>query len=108
MIVMPNATRSFQGESESFNCSALGGPGNMFSWMRLHDSMMVGNMSSLTVSVSSATDGGQYRCDVTNLAGNDFDTVTLNGELLYIHCLHGDLSFAYQQLNQLLLVNYLL
>ncbi len=82
MTVMPNITNSFRGDSVTFACSALGGPGNRFSWTRLHDSMMVGSMSSLTVNVSGATDGGQYRCDVTNLAGNDSETTTLNGEFV--------------------------
>ena len=62
----------------------MGGPGNIFSWTRLYDNTIVGNTSNLTVSVSGATDGGQYRCEVSNLAGNGFDTATLNGEL-YVH-----------------------
>ena len=52
----------------------------MFSWIRLYDNVTVGNMSSLTVNVEGANDGGMYRCEVTNLAGNGSDTVTLNGE----------------------------
>ncbi len=82
MTVMPKITNSAQGDSVAFTCSALGGPRNMFLWTRLYNSFVVGNMSSLTVNVSSATDGGQYRCNVTNLAGNDSDTATLNGELV--------------------------
>ena len=52
----------------------------MFLWIRLSDGVTVGNMSSLNVSVEGADDGGMYRCEVTNLAGNDSSTVTLNGE----------------------------
>ncbi len=84
--VAPNMVNSSQGNCETFTCMALGGPGNMFSWTRLYDNMIVGNMSNLTVRVNSATDGGQYRCDVSNLAGNDSDIATLNGK--FVHSLH--------------------
>ena len=62
----------------------MGGPRNMLSWTRLYDNTLVGNMSNLTVSVNSATDGGQYKCDVSNLAGNDSDIATLNGEFVHV------------------------
>ncbi len=52
----------------------------MFSWTRLYDNTIVGNTSNLTVNVGGATDGGQYRCEVSNLAGTSTDTATLNGE----------------------------
>ncbi len=63
-----------------FSCSAMGGPGNMFSWRRLYDNTIVGNKYNLTVSVGGAADGGHYRCEVSNLAGNGSDTATLNGK----------------------------
>ncbi len=84
MAIAPNTSNNFQGDTQTFACSAMGGPGNIFSWTRLYDNTIVGNTSNLTVSVSGATDGGQYRCEVSNLAGNGFDTATLNGEL-YVH-----------------------
>ena len=58
----------------------MGGPGNMFLWTRLYDNTIVGSWSILTVIVGGATDGGQYRCEVSNLAGNGSETATLNGE----------------------------
>ncbi len=85
MTVMPKITNNFQGDSVTFTCSAMGGPRNVFLWTRVYNSFVVGNMSSLTVNVSSATDGGQYRCNVTNLAGSDSETTTLNGELLIVY-----------------------
>ena len=80
VFASPNVSNSFLGDTQTFICSAMGGPGNTFSWTRLSDGVTVGNMSSLTVSVEGADDGGMYRCEVTNLAGNGSDTVTLNGE----------------------------
>ncbi len=83
MTVIPNFTNNFQGDTQIFTCSAMGGPGNMFSWRRLYDNTIVGNTSNLIVNVGGATDGGQYRCEVSNLAGNDSSTATLNGEDIY-------------------------
>ena len=76
----PNVSSSFLGDTQTFTCSAMGGPGNTFLWTRLSDGVTVGNMSSLTVSVEGAGDSGMYRCEVTNLAGSDSSVVTLNGE----------------------------
>ena len=80
VFASPNVSNSFLGDTQTFTCSAMGGPGNTFSWTRLSDGVTVGNMSSLTVSVEGEDDGGTYRCDVTNRAGNDSATVTLNGK----------------------------
>ena len=76
----PSTSNVFVGGNETFTCSSSGGPSNVFTWIRLYDGEMVGNMPVLTVSVAGATNGGVYRCDVVNNAGNDSDTVTLNGE----------------------------
>ncbi len=80
MSITPNMSRNVQGDTPRFNCSAMGGSGNMFSWTRLYDNTIVGDKSDLTVNVSGATDGGQYRCEVSNLAGNDSNDTTVNGE----------------------------
>ncbi len=80
VTITPNTSNNFQGDTQTFACSAIGGSGNMFSWRRLYDNTIVGNTSNLTVNVSGATDGGQYRCEVSNLAGSGFDTATLNGD----------------------------
>ncbi len=86
MVVIPETANSFQGEVQTFNCSAMGGPGNMFSWTRLYDNTIVGNTSNLTVNVSGATDGGQYRCEVSNQAGNESQVTILNGKDVHFSC----------------------
>ena len=63
----------------TFNCMALGGPANMFSWTKMRDSAVVVNDSKLMLVDIMASDGGVYQCSVENLAGRDNDTVTLNG-----------------------------
>ena len=80
VLAEPTVSNNSLGDNQTFTCSAMGGPGNMFSWISLYDNVTVGNTSSLTVSVEGTDDGGMYRCEVTNLAGNGSDTVTLNGE----------------------------
>ena len=80
VLAEPTVSNNSLGDTQTFTCSAMGGPGNTFSWTRLSDGVTVGNMSSLTVSVEGADNGGMYQCEVTNLAGNGSDTVTLNGE----------------------------
>ncbi len=79
VTIVPNTINSFQGEIQNFTCSAMGGPGNMFSWIKVYDNAIVGDMSNLTVNVNGAADGGQYRCEVSNQAGNDSQVAILNG-----------------------------
>jgi len=70
-----------------FTCSALGGPGNNFTWIRMSDGVVVTSGSVLQIAVEDAFDGSDYHCLVINDAGNDTDLVTLNGMcvlLLYI------------------------
>ena len=77
------------GSSISFTCSADGGPGNTFQWMREGNSVTLSSggdvdistnstHSVLTISNVNATEhGGGYRCVVSNAAGNDSDNGTL-------------------------------
>ena len=68
----------------TFTCSAMGGSGNSFTWVRLSDGMTVSNDSQLEINVSSAFDGSAYECTVENNAGNDSASVTLYGKK-YVH-----------------------
>ena len=60
---------------------ALGGPGNMFTWTKVGDNVLLVNDSELMLVDIMATDGGVYQCTVENLAGSENITVTLNGNL---------------------------
>lgn len=63
-----------------FSCAAEGGPGNMFTWVRLYDGAIIGNETQLEINVTSAEDGSVYECNVQNIAGGDSTQVTLNGK----------------------------
>lgn len=64
----------------TFNCIAMGGPGNEFSWTKVRGYTVVVNDSKLTLVGLMAPDGGQYQCTVENRAGNDNTTVILNSK----------------------------
>ena len=72
----------------TFNCMALGGPGNMFSWIKVRNSAVVVSDSELMLVDIMASDGGVYQCSVENQAGSDNATVTLNGNL-HVVCTAG-------------------
>ena len=68
-----------------FNCMALGGPGNRFSWIKVRDNTTIVNNSELMLIDIMASDGGMYQCSVENLAGSENDSVTLNGNFQVVH-----------------------
>lgn len=63
-----------------FMCTAMGGPGNNFTWTRLSDGQEVSAEQRLQISVMTASDGSQYECMVENEAGSESATVVLNGK----------------------------
>ena len=79
-----NITRSFQ-ETHIFICQALGGPiNNIFYWtfnnfgVTNADITSTSLESTLTISNLTASDGGEYTCTVSNLAGNAANSSTLH------------------------------
>lgn len=73
---MPTVER---GESIILTCTALGGPGNIFSWTQSSTALVISSEAVLTVSISSGGDGGVYRCSVENDAGNGNAFTTIIG-----------------------------
>ena len=65
----------------NFTCSALGGPGNNFTWFNTSDGAAVASEPVLQIAVGDAFVGSDYQCLVENDAGNDTTDVTLNGLL---------------------------
>ena len=77
-----NPTRSFE-ETHTFTCETMGGPNNTFEWTFNGSALTDANITStslestLTISNVSASDGGEYTCTVSNLAGNASDSSIL-------------------------------
>ena len=77
-----NPTRSFE-ETHTFTCETMGGPNNTFEWTFTGSALMDANITStslqstLTISNVTESEGGEYTCTVSNLAGNDSDSSTL-------------------------------
>ena len=55
---------------------------NTYTWRRADDSTIVSNNFELSLVDIQASDGGEYTCSVENLAGEDNETVALNGKLI--------------------------
>ena len=79
----PPEINSERGETQTFSCSAMGGPANVFSWIRLLDNVTVSQEAALMVLVDSARNGSEYICTVMNGAGSDSARVILRGECNY-------------------------
>ena len=70
------------GDELELTCSSEGGPELVYSWSRASDfsNDIATNTSTLTISHVVVIDGGNYTCTVTNDAGSNNHTVTVNGE----------------------------
>ena len=75
------------GDQLELNCSSEGGPDLVYSWSRTNtfSATTTTNTSTLTISDLATVDGGDYTCTVTNDAGTDTMTVTVYGELFFLH-----------------------
>ena len=82
MAVFPVGMVYEEGDNVTFTCSSLGGPDNMIQWLK--DGMVYGGVISasennLTLTdITVAGDGGVYTCVVSNAAGSDMASVSLN------------------------------
>ena len=75
-----------QGEKLQLNCSSDGGPVLEYTWLFSGDVIPNANTSTLTINSVTSTDGGNYICDVTNIAGNANNIITVYSKsLLHIH-----------------------
>ena len=75
-VVISPANGSFAiGDDVNLNCSARGGPRNMFQWYQDGMALVGENSSVLTLTDITLEDGAEYECEVRNLAG-PFTTTT--------------------------------
>ena len=74
----PKTINSTLGTQVTFTCSSKGGIDNQYQWTYKRTGHTVSNESVLNIN-SQASAGGIYECLVSNAAGKDSVTVTLNG-----------------------------
>ena len=68
------------GDELTLNCTASGGPANMFRWFK-DDVLLQGNNDNvLEITAVRAADGGLYECMVNNTAGNSTVNITIYGK----------------------------
>ena len=81
-VVTPPTVNSQLGETEELICTAMGGPGNSFNWIKQDDDNMTstGATARINITVDDVSRGGVYECTVMNNAGNDSAETTLNSK----------------------------
>ena len=82
VTITPDRIDASFGDDVSFNCTSFGGPNNQYEWTHVRTGESVSNDSQLTLSLTSLDLFGEYKCIVSNAAGNDSDTALLNGKNL--------------------------
>ena len=80
VITPPGVNATERGREHTLTCSAEGGPGNTFSWVKLGENGTLSDSPELVVNITGASVGGRYQCTVENLAGSDSATAVVNGE----------------------------
>ena len=83
VTVSPNPALVNQTDNVTFTCGSLGGPGNTFEWSFNGQILSGATDVSLTISNVTASDGGNYTCEVANSAGSGSDAATLTGERMH-------------------------
>ena len=74
--ILPSNILNYQ-DNVTLNCSAGGGPGNMFLWQKDGDNMTRRNDSTLELTFVTASAGGGYTCTVSNAAGSASINITI-------------------------------
>ena len=73
-----------QREQLQLNCSSEGGPLLEYIWMFSGDIIPNANTDTLIIDNVNTTHAGGYSCNVTNDAGTDSDTITVDSKSLRI------------------------
>ena len=97
-----------QGEQLQLNCLSEGGPVLEYTWLLSGGIIPNANTSTLTINTVATADGGNYTCNVTNIAGYASNTTTVYSKSLHhigayrIYCMplnfgkFGELLFHHQ------------
>jgi hypothetical protein len=79
VVISGNETQFFNsGDDVTLNCTAQGGPNNLFRWQKAGVDLEEENLPTLTISNITVFQAGIYTCTVNNTAGSDSASVTVN------------------------------
>ena len=67
------------GDNLILNCTASGGPNNIFYWFKDGNFLSQSTDGILNIGSVAATDGGLYECVVNNTAGDSSANITIYG-----------------------------
>ena len=81
----PSVVLANQTTNVTFTCGGMGGPDNTFQWSCNGQDLSGETSPSLTIANITASDGGNYRCKVSNRAGFGSSTSVLIGVCCYNH-----------------------
>lgn len=74
-----------EGDQLQLNCFSEGGSALEYIWLLPGNTSISTNTSTLIIYNITASDGGDYTCNVTNDAGHESSTITVYSELLYTY-----------------------
>ncbi|XP_019861768.1 PREDICTED: hemicentin-1-like [Amphimedon queenslandica] len=77
VFITPQVNNSFENQNVTLACGARGGPNNGFQWNYTRTGAIVGMDPDYTLTTSVET-AGYYQCIVSNRAGSDDNTATVN------------------------------
>ena len=87
VLVSPRVINSTNGTTVTFTCEEEGGLNNVFDWRYSRTGEVVSDTNTLTLT-SSVAIGGDYQCEVSNQAGYERATGTLNGIKSFLNFLY--------------------
>ena len=73
------------GNNVELNCTSEGGPRLEYSWMFSNNINIIDNDNILNINSATVSNGGNYTCNVTNIAGSDTSTVIVYGKFSYCY-----------------------
>jgi hypothetical protein len=78
-ITPPGVNATERGTQHVLTCSARGGPGNMFSWVKQgEDGTTISESPEYVIGITDASVGGTYECTVGNEAGSGSAAAVVN------------------------------
>ena len=79
--ISTNTVNAYSKDNITINCTSSGGPGNVYQW-RFMTGEVISNTFELSLVNLSVSHGGLYTCLVSNDAGSENSSLTLNSKYM--------------------------